>query len=220
MWRKWNTRYQCIYQYLLRCSLYTDPLSFLAAILKIMAGLVEKSICALWRVAVLTVQVGWAPQYTRTKASWTGPELDDVSPATGLSSDWLFDWLRMARYTEYSLTLPAALDGASHDKWAPSAFWFIQTGSKIKFFTVIAPFFCLLERGGEKDALPESCPTAFARKLVDSPDDIQHSTTWSTYQSRCYFSYPWIPHVRSLSFYAYSLFSGLKNDKYASGEST
>ena len=57
-------------------------------------------------------------------------------------------------------------------------------------------------------------------KLVDSPDDIQHSTTWWTYLSRCYFSYHWIPHVRSLSFYAYSLFSGLKNDKYASGEST
>ena len=125
----------------MRCgkrSIYTDPLSFLAAILKIMAGLVEKSICALWRVAVLTVQVGWAPQYTRTKASWTGPELDDVSPTTGLSSDWLFDWLRMARYTEYSLTFPAALDGASHDKWAPSAFWFIQTGNKI--FTLTAPF--------------------------------------------------------------------------------
>ena len=140
-----------------------------------MAGLVEKSICALWRVAVLTVQVGWAPQYTRTKASWTGPELDDVSPATGLSSDWLFDWLRMARYTEYSLTFPAALDGASHDKWAPSAFWFIQTGNKIKFYCYCT-FFCPLERGGEKDALPESCQTtelrSFRRK-VDSPDRVR-----------------------------------------------
>ena len=195
-----------------------------------MAGLVEKSICALWRVAVLTVQVGWAPQYTRTKASWTGPELDDVSPATGLSSDWLFDWLRMARYTEYSLTFPAALDGASHDKWAPSAFWFIQTGNKIKFYCYCT-FFCPLERGGEKEALPESCQTtelrSFRRK-VDSPDRVRQEmsrfarwhTTWWTYQSRCYFSYPWIPHVRSLSFYACSLFSGLKNDKYASGEST
>ena len=111
-----------------------------------MAGLVEKSICALWRVAVLTVQVGWAPQYTRTKASWTGPELEDVSPATGLSSDWLFDWLRMARYTEYSLTLPAALDGASHDKWAPSAFWFIQTGNKIKFLLLLHLFLSSWER--------------------------------------------------------------------------
>ena len=34
------------------------------------------------------------------------------------------------------------------------------------------------------------------------------------------FSYFWIPHVQSLSFHAYSLFSGLKNDKCASGEST
>ena len=184
-----------------------------------MAGLVEKSICALWRVAVLTVQVGWAPQYTRTKASWTGPELDDVSPATGLSSDWLFDWLRMARYTEYSLTFPAALDGASHDKWAPSAFWFIQTGNKIKFYCYCT-FFVLL-REEEKRTLclnpvkPLNCGrfagklirlTAFARKWVDSPDDLQHSTTWWTYQSRCYLSYPWIPHVKSLSFYAYSLF--------------
>ena len=68
-------------------------------------------------MAVLTVQVGWAPQYTRTKASWTGVELeDDVRPATGLSSDWLDDWLRMARYTEYSLTLPAAFEGASQDR--------------------------------------------------------------------------------------------------------
>ena len=215
----------------MRCgkrSIYTDPLSFLAAILKIMAGLVEKSICALWRVAVLTVQVGWAPQYTRTKASWTGPELDDVSPTTGLSSDWLFDWLRMARYTEYSLTFPAALDGASHDKWAPSAFWFIQTGNKIKFLLLLH-LFCLLEWEGAKQALPESRqttelwsfrPTAFARTSVDSPDDIQHSTTCWTYHSRCYFSHPWIPHVRSLSFHACSLFSGLKNNKYASGEST
>ena len=99
-------------------NVFTNPLSFLAAILKIIAGLVEKSICALWSVAVLTVQVGWAPQYTRTKASWTGVELDDdVRPATGLSaSDWLADWLRIARYTEYSLTLPAAFEGASHDR--------------------------------------------------------------------------------------------------------
>ena len=140
-----------------------------------MAGLVEKSICALWRVAVLTVQVGWAPQYTRTKASWTGPELDDVSPATGLSSDWLFDWLRMARYTEYSLTFPAALDGASHDKWAPSAFWFIQTRNKIKFLLLLH-LFCLLERGGEKDALTESCQTTELRSIcpkVDSPDGVR-----------------------------------------------
>ena len=194
-----------------------------------MAGLVEKSICALWRVAVLTVQVGWAPQYTRTKASWTGPELDDVSPATGLSSDWLFDWLRMARYTEYSLTFPAALDGASHDKWAPSAFWFFQTGNKINFLLLLHLFLSSWERRriGRSVWILSNYWIAVVspdgvrqQKLVDSPDDIQHSTTWWTYLSRCYFSYPWIPHVRSLSFYAYSLFSGLKNDKYASGEST
>ena len=58
--------------------------------------------------------------------------------------------------------------------------------------------------------------TAFAMTLVDSPDDEQHSTTRWTYLSRCYFSYPWIPHVQSL----YSLLKGLKNDRYASGEST
>jgi len=187
-----------------------------------MAGLVEKSICALWRVAVLTVQVGWAPQYTRTKASWTGPELDDVSPATGLSSDWLFDWLRMARYTEYSLTFPAALDGASHDKWAPSAFWFIQTGNKIKVLLLLHPFFVFLSEE-EKRTLclnpvkPLNCGR-FARKSIHTTAFAR--TTWWIYLSRSYFSYPWIPHVRSLSFYAYSLFSGLKNDKYASGEST
>ena len=28
-------------------------------------------------------------------------------------------------------------------------------------------------------------PTAFARKLVDSPEDIQHCTTWWTYLPRC-----------------------------------
>ena len=56
--------------------------------------------------------------------------------------------------------------------------------------------------------------------LVDSPHDIQHSTTWRTHLQRCYFSCPWIPHLQSLSFHACSLYSGLKNEKYASGEST
>ena len=46
-------------------------------------------------------------------------------------------------------------------------------------------------------------PTAFARTLVNSPDDMRHSTTWWTYLLRCYFSYPWIPHVQALSFHAY-----------------
>lgn len=68
-------------------------------------------------MAVLTVQVAWAPQYTRTKASWTGVVLEvEVRPATGFSSDWLAAWLRMARYTEYSLTLPAVFEGASHER--------------------------------------------------------------------------------------------------------
>ena len=53
-------------------------------------------------------------------------------------------------------------------------------------------------------------------RLVDSPDDIQHPTTWWTYLPK--YSYPWIPHVQSLSFHAHSLFSGLKNDKYASDD--
>ena len=53
-------------------------------------------------------------------------------------------------------------------------------------------------------------PTAFARTLVDSPDDIKHSTTWWTYLSRYYFSYSWFAHVQSLSFHAFPLFSGLK----------
>ena len=198
-----------------------------------MAGLVEKSICALWRVAVLTVQVGWAPQYTRTKASWTGPELDDVSPATGLSSDWLFDWLRMARYTEYSLTFPAALDGASHDKWAPSAFWFIQTGNKIKFYCYCT-FFCPLERGGEKDALPESCQTtelrSFRRK-VDSPDRVrQEMSRFARWPTTLYnivnipvevlLKLPLDSACEVTVFLCLFPFSGLKNDKYASGEST
>ena len=59
-------------------------------------------------------------------------------------------------------------------------------------------------------------PKAFARILVDSPDDIL-----TLYKKvKIPYSYPWIPHVQSLSFHAYSLFSGLKNDKYALGEST
>ena len=37
---------------------------------------------------------------------------------------------------------------------------------------------------------------------------------------KCYFSKSWISHVQSLSFHAYSFFSGLKNDKYTLGEST
>ena len=49
-------------------------------------------------------------------------------------------------------------------------------------------------------------PTAFARTLVDSPDDIQHSTTWRTDLSRCYFSYLWISRVQSLSFHAFPFF--------------
>ena len=49
-------------------------------------------------------------------------------------------------------------------------------------------------------------PTAFARTLVDSPDGIQDSTTSWTYLSKCYFSYPWIPHAQSLSSHAVSFF--------------
>ena len=61
-----------------------------------------------------------------------------------------------------------------------------------------------------REELRSFCPTAFARTLVDSLDDIQHSTTWWTYLSRCYFSYPSIPNVQSLSFHAFSLFVWLK----------
>lgn len=40
-------------------------------------------------------------------------------------------------------------------------------------------------------------------------------------QQRCYFSYVWISHAETLSFHVSSrLFSGLKNDKYKSGESS
>ena len=61
-----------------------------------------------------------------------------------------------------------------------------------------------------REELRSFCPTAFARTLVDSLDDIQHSTAWWTYLSRCYFSYPGIPNVQSLSFHAFSLFVWLK----------
>ena len=100
-------------------------------------------------------------------------------------------------------------------------------------FYCYCTFFCLLERGGEKDALTESCQTTELRSFcpkVDSPDGVRREISrFARWHSTLYnmvnipsevFSYPWIPHVRSLSFYAYSLFSGLKNDKYASGEST
>ena len=52
------------------------------------------------------------------------------------------------------------------------------------------------------------------------PMTYNTSTTWWKCLYRCYFSDPWIPHVQSLSFHAYSLFSGLNNDKCASSEST
>ena len=41
-----------------------------------------------------------------------------------------------------------------------------------------------------------------------------HPMTYNTLQ------HVWIQHVQSLSFHPYSFFKGLKNDKYASGEST
>ena len=63
-------------------------------------------------------------------------------------------------------------------------------------------------------------PRVFVRTRVCSPYDIQHSTTWWTYLSRGYFSYPWISHMQSLSFHGYSLFSSLQYDKCPSGELT
>ena len=60
-------------------------------------------------------------------------------------------------------------------------------------------------------------PTAFAKTLVDSLDDIQQSTTWWTPLSRCYFSYLWFRHVQSLSFHGYSLFFRLKERQICFG---
>ncbi len=52
-------------------------MSFLAAILKMIAGFVLVSMCAVVRLALGTTHCALEPQNTRTKASWLG-ELDTV----------------------------------------------------------------------------------------------------------------------------------------------
>ena len=68
--------------------------------------------CAEARLAVVTVQEGFGPQYTRTKASWAG--LPGFVSTCGAA-------FRTARYTEYSVILPAVFCGGSHERCAPSA---------------------------------------------------------------------------------------------------
>ena len=70
------------------------PLSFLAAILKMMAGLVVVSMCAAARLELGTTHCALGPQNTRTKASCEGEE-DTVlvSPWAEVVADFT------ARYT-------------------------------------------------------------------------------------------------------------------------
>lgn len=79
----------------------TYPLSFLAAILNIIAGLEVVSMCAeanwLWE----TTQELPGPQYTRAKAMVPG-----TVPGAGFRP----------KYTLYSVMVPALLAGGSHDK--------------------------------------------------------------------------------------------------------
>ena len=100
----------------LTCVAGPYPFSFRAAILKMMAGLVVKSMCAEARLAVVTTHEGFGPQYTRTNANWAGvPGFCSVAAA-----------FRTARYTEYSVILPAVFCGGSHDKWAPSVLFKVR----------------------------------------------------------------------------------------------
>lgn len=96
----------------------TDPLSFFAAILNIMAGLEVVSMCAeanwLWE----TTQELPGPQYTRANAIVPG-----TVPGAGFNP----------RYTLYSVIVPALLAGGSQDKCAPSELY-IQRG-------MIEPYF-------------------------------------------------------------------------------
>ncbi len=91
------------------------PLSFLAAILNMIAGLVLVSMCAADRLELGTTHWALGPQKTRMKASWLGEEL------TVLVSPWEeVVALLTARYTEYSTMSPVEVDGGSHERWAPS----------------------------------------------------------------------------------------------------
>lgn len=98
--------------------LCTYPFSFLAAILKMMAGLLVVSTWAEARCVELTTQYGLGPQYTRTKARAAGPGFwSPAGPAV----------LRTARYTVYSRISPLVLVGGSQETWAPSLPWWEES---------------------------------------------------------------------------------------------
>ena len=65
------------------------PLSFLAAILNMIAGLVDVSMCAACRLEAGTMHCALLPQKTRTKASWLGEE-DTVLVGPEISEDFTF----------------------------------------------------------------------------------------------------------------------------------
>ena len=85
---------------------HTHPLSFFAAILKMMAGLLVVSMWALASWAWDTTHWEAGPQYTLAKAMVPG-----CAPGWGLRP----------RYTEYSVMAPAELAGGSQERCAPSA---------------------------------------------------------------------------------------------------
>jgi len=92
------------------------PLSFLAAILNMIAGLVDVSMCAACRLEAGTMHCALLPQKTRTKASWLGEEDTVLVGPAGpevVAADFT------ARYTEYSMMSPVENEGGSQLRCAP-----------------------------------------------------------------------------------------------------